>query len=144
MLHAFCVKIFHFQWLKLNFVSLHGCNVSASLKIIDATFSETPPERYWELLAEERRLALQNALEENERVGSELYSTLFHFWNIQCLAVIILPFFFYTASQRTGRVEREKQSFRRSCWSGRVFCLSVSGIIRVIWCVYCLDPLNAE
>ena len=55
------------------------CNVSASLKIIDATFSETPPERYWELLAEERRLALQNALEENERVGSELYSTLFHF-----------------------------------------------------------------
>lgn len=96
MLHAFCVKIFHFQWLKLNFVSLHGCNVSASLKIIDATFSETPPERYWELLAEERRLALQNALEENERVGSELYSTLFHFWNIQCLAVIILPFFFFT------------------------------------------------
>ena len=53
--------------------------MSASLKITDATFSETPPERYWELLAEERRLALQNALEENERVGSELYSTLFHF-----------------------------------------------------------------
>ena len=51
--------------------------MSASLKIIDITFSETPPERYWELLAEERRLALQKALEENERVGTELY-TLFH------------------------------------------------------------------
>lgn len=34
--------------------------------------SETPPERYWELLAEERRLALQNALEENERLHKEL------------------------------------------------------------------------
>jgi len=30
---------------------------------------DPPPERYWELLAEERRLALQEALEENERVS---------------------------------------------------------------------------
>ena len=30
--------------------------------------SDPPPERYWELLAEERRIALQEALEENERV----------------------------------------------------------------------------
>lgn len=30
--------------------------------------TDPAPERYWELLAEERRLALQEALEENERV----------------------------------------------------------------------------
>ncbi|XP_068678505.1 geminin-like isoform X3 [Montipora foliosa] len=34
--------------------------------------SDPPPERYWELLAEERRLALQEALEENERLHKEL------------------------------------------------------------------------
>ena len=31
--------------------------------------ADPAPERYWELLAEERRLALQEALEENERVS---------------------------------------------------------------------------
>lgn len=35
--------------------------------------SDPPPERYWELLAEERRLALQEALEENERVSYNCY-----------------------------------------------------------------------
>jgi len=34
--------------------------------------SDPPPERYWELLAEERRLALQEALEENEKLHKEL------------------------------------------------------------------------
>ncbi|KAL9981389.1 hypothetical protein ACROYT_G010088 [Oculina patagonica] len=34
--------------------------------------SDPAPERYWELLAEERRLALQEALEENERLHKEL------------------------------------------------------------------------
>lgn len=31
--------------------------------------ADPAPERYWQLLAEERRLALQEALEENERVS---------------------------------------------------------------------------
>ncbi|KAJ7386973.1 hypothetical protein OS493_003935 [Desmophyllum pertusum] len=34
--------------------------------------SDPPPERYWELLAEERRLALQESLEENERLHKEM------------------------------------------------------------------------
>ncbi|CAK8691662.1 unnamed protein product [Clavelina lepadiformis] len=34
--------------------------------------SETPSEEYWELLAEERRKALQEALEENEQIADDL------------------------------------------------------------------------
>ena len=39
--------------------------------------SDPPPERYWELLAEERRLALQEALEENERVNTVIIYDVF-------------------------------------------------------------------
>ncbi|XP_068750224.1 geminin-like [Montipora capricornis] len=41
-------------------------------KSVALMVSDPPPERYWELLAEERRLALQEALEENERLHKEL------------------------------------------------------------------------
>ncbi|CAH3175994.1 unnamed protein product, partial [Porites evermanni] len=39
---------------------------------ISLMVSDPAPERYWELLAEERRLALQEALEENERLYKEM------------------------------------------------------------------------
>ncbi|PFX26180.1 Geminin [Stylophora pistillata] len=46
--------------------------VSSARKLVNCLSKDPPPERYWELLAEERRLALQEALEENERMHKEL------------------------------------------------------------------------
>ncbi|XP_022789724.1 geminin-like [Stylophora pistillata] len=52
-----------------NTKSSHGESLDEAVALM---VSDPPPERYWELLAEERRLALQEALEENERMHKEL------------------------------------------------------------------------
>lgn len=36
---------------------------------MNVLFIDPPPEKYWQMLAEERRIALQEALEENEKVS---------------------------------------------------------------------------
>ena len=36
------------------------------------TFAEAPPEEYWHVLAEQRRLALSETLEENEQLHEQV------------------------------------------------------------------------
>ena len=59
---------------------------------------DPPPERYWELLAEERRLALQEALEENERVRSLVSTIKLELYEFQFLPASLNLFVFYSAA----------------------------------------------
>lgn len=59
---------------------------------------DPPPERYWELLAEERRLALQEALEENERVSLLVFTFKLALYAVQLLSASLNLFVFYSAA----------------------------------------------
>ena len=72
-------------------------------------YADPAPERYWELLAEERRLALQEALEENERVSFfPLYCDAFTLWTKSHWSLLhefkrLELCLFWSALQRDGR-----------------------------------------
>ena len=59
---------------------------------------DPPPERYWELLAEERRLALQEALEQNERVSLLVSTIKLALYEVQLLLASLNLFVFYSAA----------------------------------------------
>nr|CAB3249743.1 geminin [Phallusia mammillata] len=47
-------------------------STQTSPDVVDLTCSETPSDKYWELLAEERRKALHEALDENKQLADEI------------------------------------------------------------------------